>query len=61
MVLSDNGYKHVNVVNRNTNQTVPVTSGNMVVINIYHWDEVKHEIYFQATKENSPGERHITR
>ena len=59
MVLSDNGYKHVNVVNRNTTQTVPITSGNMVVINIYHWDEVKHEIYFQATKENSPGERHL--
>ena len=42
---------------------------------IYHWDEVRcpssnknnriffieveHEIYFKATKENSPGERHL--
>merc|ERR1719499_2764483 len=40
-------------------QRVPITSGNMVVTNIYHWDEVNHEIYFKATKENSPGERHL--
>ena len=30
----------MNVVNRDTNQRVPITSGNMVVTNIYHWDEV---------------------
>jgi len=30
-----------------------------VVTSIEHWDEVAHEIYFQATKENSPGERHL--
>lgn len=59
MALSANGYKQVNVVNRDTNQRVPITSGNMVVTNIYHWDEVNHEIYFKATKENSPGERHL--
>jgi len=59
MALSANGYKQVNVVNRDTNQRVPITSGNMVVTNIYHWDEVAHEIYFKATKENSPGERHL--
>ena len=27
-------------MNRDTNQRVPITSGNMVVTNIYHWDEV---------------------
>merc|ERR1712106_309785 len=59
MALSANGYKQVNVVNRDTNQRVPITSGNMVVTNIYHWDEENHEIYFKATKENSPGERHL--
>ncbi|XP_023340211.1 inactive dipeptidyl peptidase 10 [Eurytemora carolleeae] len=59
MALSANGYKQVNVVNRDTNQRVPITSGAMVVTNIFHWDEVNHEIYFQATKENSPGERHL--
>lgn len=59
MALSANGYKQVNVVNRDTNQRVPITSGEMVVTNIYHWDEVAHEIYFKATKENSPGERHL--
>ena len=42
MALSANGYKQVNVVNRDTNQRVPITSGNMVVTNIYHWDEVNH-------------------
>ena len=30
----------VNVVNRDTNQRVPITSGNMVVTNVYFWDEV---------------------
>merc|ERR1719242_1214655 len=59
MALSANGYKQVNVVNRDTNQRVPITSGSMVVTNIYHWDEVAHEIYFKATKVNSPGERHL--
>jgi hypothetical protein len=74
MALSANGYKQVNVVNRDTNQRVPITSGEMVVTNIYHWDEVAclllhpphctppqvaHEIFFKATKENSPGERHL--
>ena len=38
----------VNVVNRDTNQRVPITSGRMVVTNIYHWDEVNHEIYFKV-------------
>ena len=59
MALSANGYKQVNVINRDTNQRVPITSGRMVVTNIYHWDEVNHEIYFKATKEDSPGERHL--
>ena len=27
-------------MNRDTNQRVPITSGSMVVTNIYHWDEV---------------------
>ena len=52
-------FSQVNVVNRDTNQRVPITSGRMVVTNIYHWDEVNHEIYFQATKEDSPRERHL--
>ena len=47
------------MINRDTNQRVPITSGRMVVTNIYHWDEVNHEIYFKATKEDSPGERHL--
>ena len=48
MALSANGYKQVNVINRDTNQRVPITSGRMVVTNIYHWDEVNHEIYFKV-------------
>jgi dipeptidyl-peptidase-4 len=59
MALSANGYTQVNVINRDTNQRVPITSGAMVVTNILHWDETAHEIYFKATKENSPGERHL--
>ena len=26
---------------------------------IYHWDEINHEIVFRATREGSPGERHL--
>ena len=50
MALSANGYKQVNVINRDTNQRVPITSGRMVVTNIYHWDEVNHEIYFKVAQ-----------
>ena len=53
MALSANGYKQVNVINRDTNQRVPITSGRMVVTNIYHWDEVNHEIYFKVAKRNN--------
>jgi hypothetical protein len=53
------GFNHVNVINRDTNQRVPITSGDLVVLKIYHWDEVNHLIYFRATKENGPGERHL--
>ena len=45
MALSANGYKQVNVINRDTNQRVPITSGSMVVTNIYHWDEVAKSCY----------------
>lgn len=41
----------VNVINRDTNQRVPITSGRMVVTNIYHWDEENHEIYFKVLIE----------
>lgn len=59
MILSSEGYKHVNVINRDTNQRVPITSGEMVVTDIYHWDENLHLIYFRATRIGSPGERHL--
>jgi hypothetical protein len=36
------------VINRDTNQRVPITSGKMVVIKIYHWDEKEHLIYFKV-------------
>ena len=35
----------MNVVNRDTNQRVPITSGSMVVTNIYHWDEVSKSCF----------------
>jgi len=59
MILSSEGYKHVNIIKRDTNQRVPITSGEMVVTDIYHWDENLHQIFFRATKVGSPGERHL--
>ena len=59
MPLSADGFTHVNVINRDTNQRVPITSGEMVVTKLYHWDEVNHLIYFKATREGAPGERHL--
>jgi len=38
---------------------VPITSGEIVVTDIYHWDETNHQIYFRATKIGSPGELEI--
>lgn len=59
MVASADKYKHVNVINRDTNQRIPITSGKMVVTKIYHWDETDHLIYFRATRVGAPGERHL--
>ncbi len=59
MALSADNYTHVNIVNRDTNQRVPVTSGEMVVTELYHWDEDAHVIYFRGTRAGSPGERHL--
>ena len=60
LILSSEGYKHVNVINRETNQRVPITSGKMVVTEIYFWDEVNHLIYFRATgPDDKPGQRHL--
>ncbi|TRY64286.1 hypothetical protein TCAL_02614 [Tigriopus californicus] len=59
MSLSADGFKHVNVINRDTNQRIPITSGNMVVTEIFHWDEKQHVIYFEATRVGAPGERHL--
>ena len=59
MVLSADGYKHINVINRDTNQRVPITSGKMVATKLYHWDEDAHLIYFKATRKGGPGERHL--
>ena len=59
MRLSNEGYKHIILINRDTNERVPLTSGTMVVTQIYHWDEVLHLIYFHATRVGSPGERHL--
>ena len=59
IILSSEGYKHVNVINRDTNQRVPITSGEMVVTKIYFWDETEHLIYFRATRIDGPGERHL--
>ena len=59
MILSSENYKHVNVINRDTNQRVPITTGDMVVTNIYFWDEEDNKIYFRATRVGGPGERHV--
>jgi len=59
MVLSADGFKHVNIINRDTNQRIPVTSGAMTVLNIYHWDERDHLIYFRGTRVGAPGQRHL--
>lgn len=48
MILSSEGYKHVNVINRDTNERVPITSGAMVVTDIYHWDENLHLVIKSA-------------
>lgn len=47
MILPSEGYKHVNVINRDTNERIPITSGAMVVTDIYHWDENLHLVTFK--------------
>lgn len=59
LIASSEGYRHVNIINRDTNQRIPITSGKMVVTKVYHWDEGNHLIYFRATRIGAPGERHL--
>eukprot|EP00096_Caligus_rogercresseyi_P014799 TRINITY_DN728_c0_g1_i2.p1 TRINITY_DN728_c0_g1~~TRINITY_DN728_c0_g1_i2.p1 ORF type:complete len:505 (-),score=108.80 TRINITY_DN728_c0_g1_i2:135-1649(-) len=59
LALSSDGFTHVNIINRDTNQRIPLTSGKFVVTEISHWDEVLHRIYFVATRPEYPGERHL--
>jgi hypothetical protein len=55
MILSSEGYKHVNVINRDTNERVPITSGAMVVTDIYHWDENLHLVTFWDKSPQFPA------
>ncbi len=59
MALSVDNYTHVNIIDRESNQRLPLTSGKMVVTKMYHWDEDEHIIYFQGTYANLPGQRHL--
>ena len=59
MILSNEGYKHIILIDRETKERIPITSGSMVVNEIYHWDEEQHLIYFQATPIGKPRERHL--
>ena len=47
----------MNIVNRDTNQRVPVTSGEMVVTEVMHWDENAHVVYFRGTRCDCGHER----
>ncbi|KAK4304092.1 hypothetical protein Pmani_023954 [Petrolisthes manimaculis] len=54
-------FKHVNLYNVRMRQVIPITHGAFEVTEILGWDQENNYIYFMATVEEKPGERHLFR
>ncbi|XP_050712996.1 inactive dipeptidyl peptidase 10-like isoform X2 [Eriocheir sinensis] len=54
-------FKHVNLYNVRMHQVIPITHGAYEVTEILGWDQTNNYIYYIATMEEKPGERHLFR
>ncbi|CAL4066477.1 unnamed protein product, partial [Meganyctiphanes norvegica] len=58
---SEGYYKHVNLVSLRLRRIMPITHGAFEVTEILGWDQVNNYIYYMATMEDKPSERHLFR
>ncbi|KAG7166627.1 Dipeptidyl aminopeptidase-like protein 6-like [Homarus americanus] len=54
-------FKHVNLYSVRMRRVMPITHGAFEVTDILGWDQNNNYIYYMATKEDEPGERHLYR
>ncbi|XP_045111880.1 inactive dipeptidyl peptidase 10-like isoform X1 [Portunus trituberculatus] len=54
-------FKHVNLYNVRMHQVIPITHGAYEVTEILGWDQNNNYIYYIATMEGKPGDRHLFR
>lgn len=52
-------YRHVVFISTSDQRTVPLTMGRFEVTEILGWDEKNEIVYFMATPELKPGQRHL--
>nr|XP_045608607.1 dipeptidyl peptidase 4-like [Procambarus clarkii] len=54
-------FKHVNLYSLRMRRVIPITHGAFEVTEILGWDQNNNYIYYMATMEDKPGERHLFR
>lgn len=52
-------YRHIVFISATNSRTVPVTMGRYEVTEIVGWHEEAHKVYYMATVEDKPGQRHL--
>lgn len=52
-------YRHISVVTAANSRGTPITMGRYEVIEILGWDEPQEKVYFLATLDEKPGQRHL--
>ncbi|KAF2361263.1 Dipeptidylpeptidase IV N-terminal domain, partial [Trinorchestia longiramus] len=54
-------FAHVNLYDVEMRRVTPMTHGPFVVTKILGWDELREYVYYIATEEDEPGNRHLYR
>lgn len=52
-------FRHIAVITAGNSRAIPITMGRYEVVEILGWDEAKAKVYFVATLEDKPGQRHL--
>lgn len=56
---TDGGYRHLTIINRNSGESVALTSGKFVVQEITLWDPATNIIFYKANTEEDSKVLHI--
>lgn len=52
-------FRHIAVITAANSRSIPITMGRYEVTEILGWDETAEKVYFMATLEDKPGQRHL--